>query len=168
MSDYSEDAPQEDLQSNDVRPQVDETDRRILEVLAVAARIPNKALAERVGIAPSTCLGRVRELVARGVIRGFYADINPEAIGYPLQAIIAVRIQVDARNVMRAFAKRLAVMAEVKNVFFIAGEHDFFVHVVVHDTSELRRFVVVNLSGSPEVASTETNVILEHLHVQRL
>jgi DNA-binding Lrp family transcriptional regulator len=168
MSEYSEDAPVEGLRPNDVRPPIDDTDRRILEVLAVEARIPNKALAERVGIAPSTCLGRVRELVARGVIRGFYADIDPEAVGHPLQAIIAVRLQVDARNVMRSFAKRLAVMAQVRNVFFVAGEHDFYVHVVIHDTSELRRFVVVNLSGSPEVASTETNVILEHLHVQRL
>jgi DNA-binding Lrp family transcriptional regulator len=168
MTEYSEDAPSENRGPNDVRPPIDETDRRILEVLAVQARIPNKALAERVGIAPSTCLGRVRELIAKGVIRGFYADIDPEAIGRPLQAIIAVRLQVDARNVMRSFAKRLAVMAEVRNVFFVAGEHDFFVHVVVHDTSDLRRFVVVNLSGSPEVASTETNVILEHLHEQRL
>jgi hypothetical protein len=48
------------------------------------------------------------------------------------------------------------------------GGHDFLVHVVVQDTAQLRQFVVVNLSGSPEVASTETNLIFEHLHVQRL
>jgi DNA-binding Lrp family transcriptional regulator len=168
MSKYSEDATDGYLQSNDVRPLIDETDRRILEVLAVEARIPNNALADRVGIAPSTCLGRVRALVAGGVIRGFYADIDPEAVGHPLQAIIGVRLQVDARNVIHSFAKRLAGMAEVRNVFFVAGGQDFFVHVVAQDTAELRQFVVVNLSGSPEVASTETNVILEHLHVQRL
>jgi len=168
MSEYSEDAPDERVRPNDVRPLIDETDRRILEVLAVEARIPNNALAERVGIAPSTCLGRVRALVANGVIRGFYADIDPEAVGHPLQAIIGVRLQVDARRVIHSFAKRLAGMAEVRNVFFVAGGQDFFVHVVAQDTAELRQFVVVNLSGSPEVASTETNVILEHFHIQRL
>jgi DNA-binding Lrp family transcriptional regulator len=165
---YSDDGADRDHQPNDVRAPVDETDRRILDVLALEGRIPNNALAERVGIAPSTCLGRVRALVDRGVIRGFYADIDPDAVGHAIQAIIAVRLQGDARAVMRRFANRLAGMPEVRNVFFVAGGPDFFVHVVAQDTSTLRQFVVVNLNGSPEVASTETNVVLEHLHVQRL
>jgi DNA-binding Lrp family transcriptional regulator len=156
MGKYSEDAPDENAQPNDVRSLVDETDRRILEVLAVEARIPNNALAERVGIAPSTCLGRVRALVANGVIRGFYADIDPEAVGYPVQAIVAIRLQEDAS------------MAEVRNVFFVAGGHDFFIRVATLNIAELRQFVLVNLSGSPEVAATETNVIFEQFHVQRL
>jgi hypothetical protein len=59
-------------------------------------------------------------------------------------------------------------MPEVRNVFFVAGGQDFFVHIVAQGTAELRQFVVVNLSGSAEVASTETSVILEHLHIQRL
>jgi DNA-binding Lrp family transcriptional regulator len=168
MSEYSKDAPSGALQPNDVRAPIDETDRKILGILAVEARIPNNALAERVGIAASTCLGRVRALVASGVIRGFYADIDPAAVGHPLQAIIGVRLQVDARTAIHSFAKRLEAMAEVRNVFFVAGGQDFFVHVVAQDTAGLRQFVVVNLSGSPEVASTETNVILEHFHVQRL
>src|SRR5450631_3191693 len=168
MSQYSEDAPGESARPNDVRPLVDETDRRILEVLAVEGRIPNNALAERVGIAPSTCLGRVRALVASGVIRGFYADIDPEAVGHPLQAIIAIRLQDDARHIIHSFAKRLASMAEVRNVFFVAGGHDFFVRVATQDVAELRQFVLVNLSGCPEVAATETNVILEQFYVQRL
>jgi len=153
---------------NDVRPILDETDRRILEVLAVEARIPNNALADRVGIAPSTCLGRVRALVERRVIRGFYADIDPEAIGLSIQAIIAVRLQGHARNEIPAFRDRLAVMPGVREIFFVAGAHDFLVHVVVRDTAELRQFVVVNLSSSPEVAATETDLIFEHVHVQRL
>jgi DNA-binding Lrp family transcriptional regulator len=168
MGKYSESPGDEDIRPNNVRFAVDETDRRLLEVLAVEARIPNNALAERIGIAPSTCLGRVRAMVASGVIRGFYADIAPEAVGRPLQAIIAIRLQVDSRNIIHSFAKRLAGMAEVRNVFFVAGGHDFFVRVATHDITELRQFVLVNLSGSPEVAATETNVILEQFNVQRL
>ena len=168
MGKYSGSAGDEDIQPNDVRLAVDETDRRLLEVLAVEGRIPNNALAERIGIAPSTCLGRVRAMVASGVIRGFYADIDPEAVGHPLQAIIAIRLQEDARNIIHSFAKRLAGMTEVRNVFFVAGGHDFFVRVATHDITELRQFVLVNLSGCPEVAATETNVILEQFQVQRL
>jgi len=134
----------------------------------VEARIPNNALAERIGIAPSTCLGRVRAMVASGVIRGFYADIDPDAVGHPLEAIIAIRLQVDARHIIHSFAERLASMAEVRNVFFVAGGHDFFVRVATKDVLELRQFVLVNLSGCPEVAATETNVIMEQFYVQRL
>lgn len=168
MSQYSGSAPRKGVRMNDAQPLVDETDRRILEVLAVEARIPNNALADRVGIAPSTCLGRVRTLVERGVIRGFYADIDPEAVGYSLQAIIAVSLQGHARSSIGSFADRLVGMAEVRNVFFLAGAHDFHVHVVVRDTAQLRAFVVVNLSGNPDVALTETNLIFEHRHIQRL
>jgi len=168
MGKYSEGPGGEDGQPNDVRFVVDETDRRLLEVLATEARIPNNALAERIGIAPSTCLGRVRAMVASGVIRGFYADIDPEAVGYPLQAIIAIRLQEDARDVIHSFAQRLTAMAEVRNVFFVAGAQDFFIRVATHDITELRQFVLVNLSGCPEIASTETNVIMEQFYLQRL
>jgi DNA-binding Lrp family transcriptional regulator len=168
MAKYSENPDDEDVQPNDVRLAVDETDRRLLEVLAVEARIPNNALAERVGIAPSTCLGRVRAMVASGVIRGFYADVDPEAVGHPLEAIIAIQLQADARHIIHSFAKRLAGMTEVRNVFFVAGGHDFFLRVATQDVTELRQFVLINLSGRPEIAATETNIVLEQFYIQRL
>src|SRR3546814_900202 len=71
----------------DVRPAIDDIDRRILTALHDDARMSNSALAELVGIAPSTCHGRVRRLQDLGVIRGFYADIDPAAIGLNLQAM---------------------------------------------------------------------------------
>src|SRR5271170_6699592 len=88
----------------DVRPaDLDEVDRRILSVLHADARLPNNALAEEVGIAPSTCHGRVRRLVSLGVIRGFYSDIDPVAVGMPLQAMISVSLQSSARGKIRSF-----------------------------------------------------------------
>src|ERR1700709_2317688 len=77
-------------------PVLDDGDRRILGVLAANGRTPNNALAATVGIAPSTCLGRVRALQAYGAIRGFHADIDPAALGRPLQAMIAVRVPAGA------------------------------------------------------------------------
>lgn len=168
MSEYSESSPSRDGRMKDVRPSVDEVDRRILEILAVKARIPNNALADQVGISASTCLGRVRALVDRGVIRGFYADIDPEAVGLSVQAIIAVTLQADARDAIPVFRDRLAAMPGVRDVFFVAGTHDFLVHVVVRDTADLRKFVVVNLSGSSEVAATDTSLVFEHVHTRRL
>jgi DNA-binding Lrp family transcriptional regulator len=148
---------------NDLRPPAtDEVDRRILRVLAEDARIPNNALAERVGIAPSTCLGRVRALRERGVIRGYHADIDPAALGRPLQAMISVRIQASARGHIADFGARVARKPDVLNVYFLAGADDFYVHVSAANTDALREFVVT-LSADPEVALTQTNLIFEHV-----
>lgn len=149
--------------ANFVRPGLDDVDRRLLRLLADDARMPNNALAARAGIAPSTCLGRVRALRERGVIRGFHADIDPAALGHPIQAMIAVRLQAHARGHIPAFMAKIAALPEVLNVFFLGGADDFHVHIAAASTDNLRDFVVVNLSGDPDVALTETNLIFEHI-----
>jgi DNA-binding Lrp family transcriptional regulator len=142
---------------------LDAVDRSILEKLALDARMPNNALAAAVGVAPSTCLGRVRALREAGVIRGFHADVDPAAVGRPIQAMIAVRLQSHARAQIADFAGQIAAAPEVLDVFFLAGADDFLVHVAARDTEHLRQFVVVNLSGHPDVALTETNLIFQHI-----
>lgn len=149
--------------SNNLRPVVDAVDRRILAELVADARIPNNALAERVGIAPSTCLGRVRALRESGVIRGYHADVDPAALGRPLQAMIAVRLQSGARGHLSGFAQKMAALPEVRNVFFLGGADDFLVHIAARSSENLRDFVVVHLSSDPDVALTETNLIFEHV-----
>lgn len=148
---------------NNVRDAVDDVDRRLLRALAADARMPNNALAEHAGIAPSTCLGRVRSLRERGVIRGYHADVDPAALGRPIQAMIAVRLQSHARGHIPEFMAKIAELPEVLNVFFLGGADDFHVHIAATSTENLRDFVVVNLSGNPDVALTETNLIFEHV-----
>jgi DNA-binding Lrp family transcriptional regulator len=151
------------LPSNFVRPALDDLDRRLLRELVADARIPNNALADRVGIAPSTCLGRVRALRERGAIRGYHADVDPAALGRPIQAMIAVRLQSHARGHIPDFMAKIAKLPEVLNVFFLGGADDFHVHIAATSTDNLRDFVVVNLSGDPDVALTETNLIFDHI-----
>ena len=142
---------------------LDETDHEILRTLAANARTPNNVLAARVGLAASTCLMRVRRLQDAGVIRGFHADLAPEALGRPLQAIVSVRLQPNARPRIGSFAQRLAALPGVLNVFFLGGVNDFQVHLAARSPDDLRDFVVTNLSASRDVAITETNLIFEHI-----
>lgn len=125
--------------------------------------MPNNALASVVGIAPSTCLARVRALRGSGVIRGFHAEVDFAALGRGLQAMVAVRMQSGARNRLAAFAQRIVARPEVLDVYFVAGADDFLVHVAVEDTDALREFVLEQLSAHPEVALTETSLIFEHV-----
>ena len=146
---------------NDVR-ELDDVDQRIVAELRRQGRLPNTALADKVGIAASTCLTRLRSLMDRGVIAGFHAEVDPAWIGRPIQAMIAVRLRGDARGAINEFSDRLAGMPEVLNVYFLAGADDFHVHVAARDPDDLRAFVVDHLSSAPEVALTETNLIFEH------
>lgn len=151
--------------TNDVLPApapLDVIDRHIVRLLARDARTPNNALAQRVGIAPSTCLGRVRSLRERGVIRGYHADIDMAALGRPIHAMIAVRLQTHARGRIRMFAAAVARMPVVLNVFFLAGSDDFAIHIATASTGQLRDFVV-DLSTNRDIASTQTNLIFEHI-----
>ncbi len=147
----------------DVRADLDDVDRRILAALHADARISNSALADAVGIAPSTCHGRVRRLQDIGVIRGFYTDIDPAAIGLYLQAMISVSLQANARGKILNFIQQIRRKPQVMDVYFLAGADDFIIHVAARDTDDLRSFVVENLNADADVSGTQTSLIFEHL-----
>lgn len=148
----------------DVRPpDLDDVDRRILLALHADARMSNSALADALGIAASTCHGRVRRLQELGVIRGFYADIDPAAVGLTLQAMIAVNLQAQSRGKIRQFIAEIRRKPQVMDVYFLAGADDFILHVAARDTEDLRAFVVENLNADADVAGTQTSLIFEHL-----
>ncbi|NDK90874.1 Lrp/AsnC family transcriptional regulator [Gordonia desulfuricans] len=146
----------------DVRPQLDHVDRQILRHLQADARVTNADLAHALGIAPSTCHGRVRRLVDLKVIRGFFADVDPAAVGRPLRAMVAVSLQSDARGQIRRFVADITGHDEVIDVFFLAGKDDYLLHVATADTEALRRFVEM-LNSRREVAGTTTSLVFEHL-----
>ncbi|TXH16894.1 MAG: Lrp/AsnC family transcriptional regulator [Mycobacterium sp.] len=160
----SKSAVHEGSQPKDVQPvELDDVDRQIVTALHADARMPNSVLAELVGIAASTCHGRVRRLQQLGVIRGFHADIDPAAIGLGLQAMISVSLQSGARARIRDFIAHMRRLPQVMDVYFLAGADDFILHVAARDTPHLRAFVVEHLNADADVAGTQTSLIFEHL-----
>jgi DNA-binding Lrp family transcriptional regulator len=141
---------------------LDEVDRAIVEALAADARISNAALAEQVGIAPSTCLARVSRLRERDVLRGFHAEVDLAALGRPLQAVVAVRLAAHDREQIEHFSASLNELAGVLMVFHVTGPVDYLVWVAATDTQDLRRFVVDHLTTHPAVAHAETSLVYEH------
>jgi DNA-binding Lrp family transcriptional regulator len=143
-------------------PSVDAVDRAMLEILAQDARITNQRLADRVGVAPSTALSRLRALRERGVIRGFHAEVDLAALGRPLQALIAVRLTVHAREQIDAFTDAVRRLPGVLMVFHLTGVTDYLVWVAAADAQDLREFVVDHLATHPAVSHAETSLIYEH------
>ncbi|MBF4462563.1 MULTISPECIES: Lrp/AsnC family transcriptional regulator [unclassified Rathayibacter] len=141
---------------------LDPVDRTLVRLLRADARTPNSRLAERAGIAPSTCVSRVRSLVDRGIITGFTVELDPAALGLTLQALISVNIRVGQRQAISRFAEEVRALPEVVQLFFLGGSEDFIVHVAVRDSNDVRDFVVSNLSAHPAVASTRTSLVFDH------
>lgn len=142
---------------------LDPVDHHILELLAADGRMSNKDLAAEVGIAPSTCLVRVRRLVDLGVLRGVHAQIDPEVTGRSLQAVVAVRIRSDARDSLGDFSRRMAGSPMVAEVRFVSGAYNFMVLVAGSSSEDLRTFVA-DVNALPTVAGTETHLVFERLH----
>ena len=138
---------------------LDRTDRALVAALQKNARISNKELAELVGLAASTCLERVRALRARGVVRGFHADVDRSALGRSLEAIVAVRVRPHSRVQVDSFWEYALGLSEVIEVFHVTGADDFLVHVGVADMDGFRDFVLDRLTVRPEVAHVESHLI---------
>jgi DNA-binding Lrp family transcriptional regulator len=115
--------------------------------LQADARLTNRTLADRVGVAPSTALERVRALRRRGVLRGFHADVDLNALGRSVQALIAVRIRPPARERIEAFRDFASRLPETLDVFVVTGPEDFLIHVGVPDTDAL---YALSSTGSPD------------------
>jgi DNA-binding Lrp family transcriptional regulator len=145
-------------------PELDEIDLTILAQLSGNGRLTNADLAKAVGIAASTCLGRVRALVQSGVILGFQAEISPAALGLELEALISVTLRAGARANLSSFMIQMRGHPQVTQVFFLGGTEDFIVHVAVRDSDEVREFVLEQLSSNQSVANTRTNIIFDHYH----
>lgn len=141
---------------------LDRIDRAILVALQQNARLTNKELAARVGLAESSCHERVKRLMQGGVLRGFHADVDPRVLGTGLQALVAVRLARHTSAAVASFRQAMLDLPEALAVFHVAGANDFLVHVAVRDSDELRDLILRAFTGRPEVVHVETSLIYEH------
>ena len=143
--------------------QIDSIDERILWELIADGRIPNNRLAERVDVSPSTSLARVKALREMGVLVSTHAQVDFEALGFVVQAIVSVTIRAQARDQINTYARRTIALPNVISIFFVGGPADFLIHVACVSTSQLRDFVTNELSSDPAVAATSTSILFEYL-----
>lgn len=139
--------------------QLDVVDQSILRELSADGRLANNVLARRVGVAPSTCLARVRALVASGVIRGFHADLDLTLLGRTVTALIAVRIQPEARPRLQRIAHDLAQLHDVVAVHVVGGDSDLIVHVACTSTDGIRNLLATELGT--DIAWSSTSLVFE-------
>ena len=142
---------------------LDRIDFAILGALQNDARLSNKELAARVGLAPSSCLERVRRLRAGHVLTGFRAVGDPRAVGVAMQALVFVRLVRHARRQVKALREHALSLAETIGLYHVAGHNDFIVHLLARDADHLRDLALDAFTSRAEVARIETHLIFEHV-----
>ena len=147
---------------------LDRIDFQILGLLRKNARLSNKEIAEKVGLAPSTCLVRTRMLQKSGAITGFKAELNPLALGVGLQAMIAVRLKRHYKPDVEAFRSHALDLPEVVRLYHVAGPIDFLAHVWAKDPEHLRDLAMTAFTAREEVSHIETELIFEHISCREL
>lgn len=140
---------------------IDATDLQILTILQSNARTSNADIARQVGMAPSAILERIRKLEQRGVIQGYEARIDPQALGLGLLAYVAVRTDEKAGD--ECAGEQLARIPEVQEVHHVAGEDCYLLKVRVKDAKALGRLLQDQIKGVEPVRSTRTTVVLDTL-----
>jgi DNA-binding Lrp family transcriptional regulator len=143
-------------------PNLDRIDARIVDELQRDARIPLRDLAEIVDVAASTCSERIRRLRRRGIITGFHAEVDLEALGRPVQALVSTQVRPLSRQIIDRFYREALEMPEVMAVFVLAGGDDFLLHVGVGDVQQLHAFLVDTLSNRKEVTEFRSSIIFAH------
>ena len=142
---------------------LDALDRAILTVLQEDARISNAELARRVGLSPSPCLRRVRELETSGVIRRFVTLLEPAAVGLPVSIFVNVTLERQIEGALEGFEAALLDRPEVMECYLMTGDSDYLLRVVVPDLPAYERFLMDHLTRIPGVASIKSSVSLNQV-----
>jgi DNA-binding Lrp family transcriptional regulator len=142
---------------------LDAMDRRILAVLQGNARVANADLAREVGLSPSPCLRRVRELEDAGVIRSYVALLEPGAVGLPISVFVQVSLERQIEKALETFEQAILRRPEVMECYLMTGDADYLLRIVVADLSAYERFLKEHLTRIPGVASIKSSFALKQV-----
>lgn len=142
---------------------LDDIDRRILERLQENARIANVDLAGEVGLSPSPCLRRVRDLEDSGVIRSHVTLLEPAAVGLPVSVFVNVSLERQVERALETFESAVLERPEVMECYLMTGDADYLLRVVVPDVAAYERYLMDHLTRVPGVASIKSSFALNQV-----
>ena len=142
---------------------MDDLDHKILRALQKDAGRKNADLAKDLGVAPSTMLERVRRLKERGYFDGYRAIINPEKLGYTIQALISVSLSEHSTETIRPFEKAVKKIPNILTCYHVTGRFDYIIQVVAKNLNHLGLLVKEHIASIPGVGKTETFIVFSEI-----
>lgn len=142
---------------------LDDIDRRILTALQENARVSNVELAEKVGVSPSPCWRRVRDLEQKQVISRYVTLLNPASIGLPVSVFVQVSLERQVEHALEEFERSVTGWPEVMECYLMTGDADYLLRVVAADLDAYHRFLVDHVTRVPGVSSIKSSFALKQV-----
>jgi DNA-binding Lrp family transcriptional regulator len=140
---------------------MDAIDRAIIDELQRHARLTNLELADRVGLSPSPCLRRVRQLETDGVIRGYTAIIDAKAIGRAYEPLVWVTLSEVTRESMTAFEAAVDEIVDVIEVMRTMGQPDYLLRIATTDAESFEALYMDHLARLPHVQTLTSQLAMK-------
>lgn len=133
-----------------------ENDARVLDILQAQGRRSYADLGTDLGMAGPSVHERVKKLEARGVIRGYAADVDPQAVG--LSVLAFTWVTQAPGTVSKDLTPEFAAIPEIEECHYIAGEADYLLKIRARDMEHMGA-IVRRIQTTEDVFSTETDVV---------
>lgn len=140
---------------------MDSIDRAILYQLQRNGRIPNNELAEVVGLSPSPCLRRVKNLEASGVITGYAAVLDRSSVGCDYEPIVWVTLSTVTRDSLLEFENAVEAIPEITEAARMMGQPDYLLRVVCADASGFESLYMDELANLPHVQTLTSQLAMK-------
>ena len=140
---------------------MDQIDKRILQTLQHNGKLQNNELASLVGLSPSPCLRRVKQLEEDGVIEKYVALLNPQKVNLGLTVFARIWLKEQDEKTVNAFVDAIQEMNEVVECQLMAGDCDFFLRIVVADLDAYRKFQIKRLNRISSIQNVKTEIPLQ-------
>jgi Lrp/AsnC family transcriptional regulator, leucine-responsive regulatory protein len=139
---------------------MDRIDRKLLNLMQRDASQTNGAIADAVGLSPSSCLRRVQRLRKSGVIDRVVAILNPARSGRPIKALVTVELKLHGEQHMRRFLERAVAEEAVSQAYAVTGETDVVLMLRLRDMEEFDRLCDTLFRDDNNVARFFTMVVI--------
>jgi Lrp/AsnC family leucine-responsive transcriptional regulator len=144
--------------------QLDRTDRRILHELQLNARISNQELADKIGLSPSPCLRRVKQLEEAGLIKGYVTELEASKLGLKLMAVVQIAMDRHTPDRFEQFEATIKTFPQVLECIMITGQSaDYQLKVLVKDMEEYQDFLLNKLTRISGVSDVRSSFVLRQI-----
>ncbi|MFJ6940325.1 Lrp/AsnC family transcriptional regulator [Streptomyces sp. NPDC101132] len=145
---------------------MDRIDRSILRELQNDGRLTNLELAQRIGLSASACMRRVRQLEQDGVIRGYRAVIDPDAVGRGFEVLVSIEVRRDRRTV-EAFEEALRDIPDVIEAYRLFGSPGCLLRIAVADLAAYEQLWIERLTALDGVTEVNSQIIMKRVKEPR-
>lgn len=142
---------------------LDKIDRKILDILQQDGRISVTELSERIGLSATPCSERIRRMEREGVITGYYARVDPKALGLSLLVFVEIKLSAKSGDVFNKVKKQLLYVPEVMECHLVSGDFDYLVKARIREMGEYRRLLGDVLKRLPATAESRSYVVMEEV-----